>query len=465
MEVIIFIGGLAGLVWGMVLLARGGLMAGCLAVLLAGACFGHPFYHVAAGPLPVTLDRVLWAAVLGLYVVWRRHGRTEGRPPGRVEWVLAAFFAVLLASTMMHDWRRDDNAPLAHFLFLFVMPLGVYVVARDCCMSARNTKVVLWGLVGFAFYLAVIGVAEVNAQWWAVFPKYIAESKYQEFLGRARGPFLNPAASGYYMAVGLFAAMLLWPGLGRRGRAALLLVGLVLGAGLYSTLTRTVWIGAALGIMIIAALRIPRRLRVPLLGGAMLLGLVVVGTQWERLLVYKRDKGLSAQEAALSVQLRPILAQVAWNMFLDRPLFGCGFGQYPVAQLDYLADRSTTLPLGKAKDYAQHNVFLALLTETGLVGMALFVAVLGLWCRAAWRVWRSDGPPDWARAQGLLFLAMMGFYLVNGMFHDVSLIPQANMLLFFLAGTTMATAMQFRPASIASPIRAEAIGSRSLAGS
>ena len=38
----------------------------------------------------------------------------------------------------------------------------------------------------------------------------------------------------------------------------------------------------------------------------------------------------------------------------------------------------------------------------------------------------------------LLMLAALGVYFINGMFHDVSLTPMANMTLFFLAGITAA---------------------------
>jgi len=450
MEIILAIAALAGLIWGMILLARGGLLAGCLAVLLAGCCLGHPFFHLPLGPIPLTLDRVLWVGLLGAYVFWCRQGWSAGRPPGRTEWVLGAFLLVLLASTLLHDWRRDGNAPLAHLAFFYLMPLGIYWVARDSWLSQRSLCAVLLGLMLFAVYLAVTAVAETSAQWWAVFPKYIADPAHAEFLGRGRGPFLNPVACGYYQAVGLFAAMLLWPRAGRWGRTMLLGVFLVLGLGIYSTLTRSVWMGAALGATIVVLLRIPQRWRVPLAGGLMVLGAIVAGTQWDRMMAFKRDRALSAQEAAESVRLRPILARVAWNMFCDRPLFGCGYGQYPTAQLDYLSDRSTDLPLSKARPYAQHNVFLALLTEAGLVGMGLYVVLLGLWIQSAWRLWRNDTAGEEVRVQGLLFLAMMGYYLANAMFQDLSLMPQANMLLFFLAGVTEGAQAQFDSLSTSS---------------
>ena len=153
-------------------------------------------------------------------------------------------------------------------------------------------------------------------------------------------------------------------------------------------------------------------------------------------MAFKRDKSLTAEKTAESVELRPILAVVAWNMFLDRPLFGCGYSQYKLEHPNYLSDRSTDLPLERARGYIPHNVVFSLLTETGLVGLGLFVSLLFFWACDAWRLWRDQTSPLWMRQQGLLMLACLGAYLVNGMFHDVSAIPMANMTLFFLAGVT-----------------------------
>ncbi len=124
-------------------------------------------------------------------------------------------------------------------------------------------------------------------------------------------------------------------------------------------------------------------------------------------------------------------------MFLDRPLVGCGLGQYSDQCVDYLHDPSTDLPLETARRYVQHNVWLALLTETGLVGAGLFSILLWLWTAHAWRLWHSSTAPPWARRQGLLWLALLGMYIPCAMFHNVSLIPMVNMLMFFLAGLTM----------------------------
>ena len=436
MEILIAIAGIVGLVWVAVVFLRGGLLGGCLVVLFAGCCLGRDFFSLPAGPIPLTIDRVLWIALLAFYLVSRRLGWVEPKPLAAAEYALLAFVGALLLSTLTHDWSAHGNRPLAMFVFYYVMPLGIYWVARRSELTERGVLTLFGCLTVFGVYLAVTAVAETRELWWLVYPKYIVSGENLEFFGRGRGPFLNPAGCGFYQSVCLCSALLLWPRLNRPGRLLLVVLSVVRCLGIYRTLTRCAWMGAGLGLLIVGGLTLPRSWRVPVLGGSLLVGTLVAATQWEHILVFKRDKNLRARDSVEAGKRRPILALVAWKMVLDRPLTGCGFGHYMDEQVYYLGDRSTGLPLEKARPYVQHNVFLALLTETGLLGAGLFTLVLMLWMRDAWRLYRSASAPDWARQQAVLFLALMGSYFANAMFQDVSIISMANMLLFFMAGVT-----------------------------
>lgn len=435
----------AALVWGAVVLVRGGLLAGCLAVLLAGVCFGHPFFHAPLGPLPLTADRLLWAVLIVQYAIWRRWGRTEPTPLDKADVVALALVGLLAASTLAHDWQAHQAQPLSRLVLLYAMPLGLYWVARGAVLTERAVLAVLGFLAILGLYLAATALAETHQLGWLVYPKYVASPEYPEFLGRGRGPLLNPVGCGLFQGVGMVSLLMWWPRTGRLGKLALLAGALLLGLGIYSTLTRSVWLGAALGLAVFLGLTLPRSWRLPALGALGLAGVLVAAMHWEHLVAFKRDRDLSAVETAESVKLRPILAVVAWQMFLDRPLLGCGFAHYPDAKADYFSDRSSGLVLEKGRPFVQHNVFLSLLVETGLVGMGLFVALLGLWLRDAWRTWRSPSAPAWARQAALLLLAVLANYLVNGMFHEVALISMVNMLLCFAAGLAAAAKRAAEP--------------------
>jgi O-antigen ligase len=119
---------------------------------------------------------------------------------------------------------------------------------------------------------------------------------------------------------------------------------------------------------------------------------------------------------------------------------------------DYLRDPNVDMPLERLKPFVQHNVFLSLLTETGFVGISLYLLLLGTWSYRAWQLWRMTSLPLAVRQFGLILLAFIANWIVNGMFHDTSLMVNANLLLFMLAGATQGF---YARAKVHSPSRSQ----------
>jgi O-antigen ligase len=82
----------------------------------------------------------------------------------------------------------------------------------------------------------------------------------------------------------------------------------------------------------------------------------------------------------------------------------------------------------------QHNLFLSSLTETGLVGLSLLVALLGAGSVQAWRLWNARERAPAERWFGVVMLVFLVNYALNGMFHDVSIIPNLGALWYLLLG-------------------------------
>jgi O-antigen ligase len=439
-------------VWAAAALWRGGPLAGCLAVLLAATCLSTEFFVVEAGVARLTVDRILWCLVVLLYLVWRRQGWCDPNPLRSPDVLLLVLVGYLALRTFTSDWQANNSTPLLHLVLWYVMPLGVYWVARQSRVSRRESLAIVGCLAVFGVYLAVTVIAEKFEALWLVYPRYIVDSmadKNAEFVGRGRGPLLNPMGTGILLATCWSAALLWWPHTSGARRAALLPLSLLFALAVYATMTRSVWMGAGLSLAVVVGAGVPKNWRVPVLGGAMLAAVLLAATNWDHIMAFQRDRNLTARETEDSVRVRPVLAMVAWNMFQERPWFGCGFDQYGAEHKYFLADRSTELVLEKARGLASHNVLLAMLTETGLVGLVLFLAVLVFWARDAWRLWRAPAAPLWARQHGLLFLAVLAAYLVNGMFHHVVYMPVIHMLLFFMGGLTAGP----RPGTIVSTSR------------
>ena len=116
---------------------------------------------------------------------------------------------------------------------------------------------------------------------------------------------------------------------------------------------------------------------------------------------------------------------------------GFGFGRYIEHSGRYHSNRSYDLPLEQARRYVQHNVFLSILVDTGLIGLSLVLAWFALLAGVAWQLARKMPSRRESQAVGLLMIGLLAAYACNGMFHDVLVIPMVHMFLFFLAGVTV----------------------------
>jgi O-antigen ligase len=133
-------------------------------------------------------------------------------------------------------------------------------------------------------------------------------------------------------------------------------------------------------------------------------------------------------------------------MFQENPVFGVGFGRFYDRKLPYLSDRSQEFELESLRGLHHHNTLLSLLTETGMLGLAAFLALLFAWTRSAWALVRDTKLPAWERSQGLLMLAVLVTYLSSAIFHDLTLLPSQEWILFLVAGLTMNLRLSAAPA-------------------
>jgi len=248
MPFLLVIAVLAGLLWGLVLLRKTGLIGGCLTVMLVGACFGYSYYHVELGGFSVTADRILLLLLFVAYLLLRWQGRTERRPFDAQDITLGMFMSVLLFSTFSHPWRSSMVAALIVF---HLMPLAIYWVARGAIFSEKAVLGMLAALAGFGLYLAGTAILEQQQLLAFVYPRYIATSTFTEFLGRGRGPLLNPASNGLFLCAGWYSMLMFWPRANRAGKMLLIVLSTVFLGGIVCTLTRCVWAAALLGFMIV----------------------------------------------------------------------------------------------------------------------------------------------------------------------------------------------------------------------
>ncbi|TWU26208.1 O-Antigen ligase [Novipirellula galeiformis] len=425
---------LAALVWLIPLIQTRRTLHIATLVLVTGTLFGPAFFSID-GPIQISLDRVLWVAMFAIVAIRWRCGDLTIPQPNRVDCLVAGITVWLLVSALMGaSVPENQTPPLAKWLFFIAMPVGMYVVARVSEVKESDLRWAYHLLLGLGVYLAVTAIFEVSGVHGLVFPRYIVDPKDWEFLGRGRGPLLNPSGNAIVMCVALVVSILGVIRSTHRMRLFYAILSLVILAGVYSTLTRSAWMGAIAVVAVVALVYSPRWLRVLGLAAAILVGGAGVLGLKDQFLRMKRDKNLTSADAEKSIQLRPLLAVVAWEMFKDHPIKGHGFGQYFTHSGKYHSVRSYDMPLEDARPYAQHNVFLAILVDSGLIGLSMLIGVLVIVSSMAWNLARNQGHSVAIRNGGLIWLGTFAAYFCNGMFQDVTIIPMVNMYLFFAAG-------------------------------
>ncbi len=432
----------AALVWIVPVVQYGRTIQMASVVLIMGTVFG-PLFFAIDGPIQISLDRLLWVAMFGLLLIRWRGGELSIPSLNRMDFLIGGLVGWLLLSTITGGEAPDRGTPpMARWIFYMAMPLGMYAVARLSSIKESDLRWIHLSLLSVGLYLAVTAVLEVTGVHAIVFPHYIVDSKDWEFFGRGRGPLMNPSGNAIVMSIALTITALGVVHSTRRMKAFYAILTTVMLAGLYCTLTRSAWMGAIGAMAIVALVHSPRWVRVLGLASVILVGGAAVTGLKDDLLRMKRDKNLTSADAEKSVQLRPLLAIVAWEMFKDKPIAGHGFGHYFAHSEPYHSIRSYGIPLENARPYAQHNVFLAILVDAGLIGLMLFVGFLIMVSASAWQLARDVGRSVLARNTGLIWLGTFAAYFFNGMFQDTTIIPMVNMFLFFTAGLAVAVAKQ-----------------------
>ncbi len=424
---------IAAAVWAVILLPRFRIPMLCTAVIVMGTFFGPPFFAIN-GPLQISLDRLLLAAVLCLVAALVLRGSLTIPQLTIADWLVIAMVGWYGFRTFTAGEPYKGISPVGSYVFYVFLPGMIYAALRLSNPTNNDIDTIISVIIAMGAYLGVIGVLEIRGWYSLIFPRYIGDPELWEFLGRARGPLLNPSANGVVLTISLsFAVMRAMQG--NRGQMAWYgLLSFLIGLGVIGTLTRSVWIGAMLAVCVLFWPATPRWAKVLGIAALMLLSTMAAMGFKDQLVRMKRDKNLSAEESEKSIKLRPLLAIVAYEMIKDSPVAGHGFATYLRAARPYYSIRSYGLPLEQARGYYQHNIIFSSAVDTGLIGLVAFAWLLWRMAKTGWRMGTEPRATAMARTLGLGTLGGLSGYFVAGMFQDVVVMPMIQMYLLFLAG-------------------------------
>ncbi|MBV9813764.1 MAG: O-antigen ligase family protein, partial [Acetobacteraceae bacterium] len=253
---------------------------------------------------------------------------------------------------------------------LGVVPFLLYLIAPAAFSTERDRRILIVGLTLLGAYLGLITLFEAAGAKSLVVPHYIENPDLGIHAERARGPFLEAGANGLAMFECMVAAAigLTW-WRDRRVRAGAFAVIILCAAGMLYTVTRQVWLGAAAGIVV--AMLADRRLR-PWLPAVTVSVAIIVG------LSLAFVPGLSSSVSYRAGAQGPVWDRLnsdaaALRMVAARPALGFGWGTFSQASTPYYR-LAKAYPLTAVSN--AHNVPLSIAAELGLVGLALWLAVL-----------------------------------------------------------------------------------------
>ena len=405
---------------------------------LAAATSAFLFLAPFAGSAGLRATALILAA-LGLAWAWR----TRVAPHvARIPIALAAAFAawVLLAAASI-AWTVDRGYTLGELraeALYATLTVAVFFLAsqHDQRWHAWCTALLAGTLAVFALHLtqAVVGF---NLTRHTVFEQ--------------RGPW-----STHLVLVAPLVLALGWRAPWGAGRGAVFgacALALLLYAA-WETDNRIIWVALAAQFLVAASLRAAsaaanggaRALRGLTVAAAIVATVALAASVADRTALHFAGGGANAD--SLERDVRPRIWGVAWDKFTQAPLLGHGFGREILAS-DFIPH--TPKVLNHPQIRHGHNVFVDMALELGVVGLAVFVALLALLVRE-YRGYlrREDAAP-----LGVLGLMVVTGFVVKCVTDDF--LHRHNALVFWALNAMLVGLGRAAPGAPAAPTpRAEA---------
>jgi O-antigen ligase len=363
---------------------------------------------------------------------------------GPLEAVMVAYLLWNVVSVVWpHEYpavvpKTGESIVLYRFILMgTVFPFVAYVVGRACFRSASRIRVLLVLLLALSAYSAVVSVLQFTGPDALVWPRFIVDSP--SWPARAVGIFDQPVGNGLLMSAGFVAAVLL---AGERSlpswqRVLSGTVAPMCVVGVYLTHTRAVLIVFGLALVLCAFIaRGVRRVFVAMLIAAC----GFVAAEWSTITSADRASGGLGSPSEIHDRLNMITTSF-WAIG-EKPVVGWGLGRFQQVNTHHHKQWSNDIRWERGYGYSSHENELGIAVELGLVGLALWLAVLAL---VAWQVVgafrRLPARGMDGRAIGVIAIAALLLWFGSGATVDLRFFDFANLLVFLLAGAAVGASL------------------------
>jgi O-antigen ligase len=406
-------------------------------VLLLLASFFRLAVHV--GGLPAEPMTLLFAALVAAVGVAALRG-TVRLHFGPLEAVMFAYLLWNIVSAMWpHAYpaivpNTGESIVLYRFILMgTVFPFAAYAVGRAVFRDPSRIRVLVFCVLGFAAYSGLVSILQFTGPRAMVWPRYIVDAP--SWPERAVGVFDQPVVNGLVMSIGFVAAVLV---AGDRSAAGWqrLCAGLVAPlclVGVYLTHTRAVWIVFGVGVVVCALVARGQR-------GVFVATLVSAGAfvvaDWAT--ISSADRASGGLGSASEVYDRLNMIRTSLWAIGQEPLFGWGLGRFQQVNTHHHMQWATDVNWMRGYGYSSHENELGIAVELGLIGLALWLVVLGLLAHQvvrAFRRLRDRGVV--ARTIAVLAVVAPLLWAGTGFTVDLRFNDFVNLLVFLVAGAAV----------------------------
>jgi O-antigen ligase len=327
---------------------------------------------------------------------------------------------------------------IRQFLNGYGIPFAMFVCAKNTFTSRKDLeRFLLWLAVPLSIYFPVNQFFEHYRMTQFVFPTYILSpviaGTQVDWGDRAMGAFLQPVATGTaIVSIYILSMYRLSHIRGFLSMATRLFITVATPIAIFFTYTRAVYLGYFAALMVYSMLS--KRHRV--LGILVIFALLItVFANWSKVTSDDRTAGGMAAEETAAARL--VLVSVSMKMFADRPFVGVGFTNFTKYAPAYARTvRSTMLGFKESwvgQQINQHNYFLTVLTELGLVGFVPLVLIFYTLLRTLYKARFVEA----ANYDSDFVVAVWGVwtvYLINIFFIEPRFFEFMNALPYIFAG-------------------------------
>ncbi|MFA6133656.1 MAG: O-antigen ligase family protein [Phycisphaerae bacterium] len=365
-----------------------------------------------------------------------------------VFWLMGAMIVCCGLSAAVSGWTAPASPlPTAPY-FRFLEPLLFAFIISFLFYNAVTGRPaqIKWALIPltiYGFYALYIGYLQYAANMGAsgardfIFPSYINQREWGATYGihfdRSRGAYTlaNPQAT--LLIALFFIDLFLIRRLRGPYRVALAIQAVLIPPAIFFAGLRSGYL-AFMVAGIIWCLTSKDRFgkgKLALAGLVLLLGAVMFRAN---LATEDRTTGGIAQKTPIVGRI--ILAERSWELFKSHPLTGVGFGHYLEAERRMEVDPGILAELGTVMAMP-HNLFLLMLSETGIIGLIILVALEVLLLRESLSLYRKL--PETAtgllsRPLVVVFWVVYAAWFIDGMLIDQLWDPASSALFWSFAG-------------------------------